>query len=480
MLTVEDLVAIERLQLQIAAGAGGSRRVINWAHTVELPDPWRWVSPGDLVMTTGLGLPEAAEAQVAWLRQLVQSNASALVIAPCPAAPAPSQAMLDAAELLLFPIVLASFELEFVKLSHHVIESVLQAQRERFNASERLFQTYAQALRQAPDLGGRLLILANSLNMNLALEDAVSGALLVSTAGATPALQRQGERIPIAGRVRTNLLMSRQARRNGDDSMLVRSLVGLLAVEIERLMINRDQQREESAALLHTLLDTAELKLALPMLERRGLTGTLVSLAVRTDDKGLWPVSELHHAPDFHQACPLMSVEQGLLLMICRDDPALLDVLERNLGAGTVMGISAPIAMATGVHESVRQARLALSQAEDLGRARLRYGEAELGLIMAPKSLAEARALVGRYLGPLIAHDRLQNAALLPTLTAFLRNDGSWKATAFDLGIHRQTLVYRLKLVEQLTGIKPTTTQGIARFWIALEAGRNSDLLGQP
>ena len=96
---------------------------------------------------------------------------------------------------------------------------------------------------------------------------------------------------------------------------------------------------------------------------------------------------------------------------------------------------------------------------------------------MAPKSLSEARALVGRYLGPLIEHDRTQGAALVATLTTFLRNDGNWKATAFDLGVHRQTLVYRLKLVEQLTGIKPTTTSGIARFWIAIQAGRNTELL---
>ncbi|WP_367620482.1 hypothetical protein [Pseudomonas sp. CAN1] len=37
-------------------------------------------------------------------------------------------------------------------------------------------------------------------------------------------------------------------------------------------------------------------------------------------------------------------------------------------------------------------------------------------------------------------------------------------------------MVYRLKLVEQLIGIKPTTTQGIARLWIAIQAGKNTEL----
>jgi len=476
MLTVQDLIDIELLKLQAVAGAAGTGRLITWAHTVDLPDPWRWVSPGDLVMTTGVGLPSAPTDQVTWLEQLVQSNPSALVVAPRADAPALSGELLAAADRLLFPVLHGSFELEFVKLSHYVIESVLQAQRERFNASERLFQTYAEALRKAPDMAGRLAILADTLGLDLAIEDAPSGLTVVETRQGAQAAERV-ERIPIAGRTRANLLMARKSARTQDDSILVRSLVGLLGVELERLMIHRDQQREEGAALLRSLLDSeTEFGLARPMLERRGLAGTLVSLAIRPGSNGLWSSADIHQAPALHHGTPLLLSDKGLLLAISRDDNASLAALCQNLGEGTSIGISGPIAAATGFRESVRQARLALTQAEESGAQLLRYGDAETGLIMAPKSLAEARALVGRYLGPLIEHDRTQGAALLQTLVTFLHNDGNWKATAYDLGIHRQTLVYRLKLVEQLSGIKPTTTSGIARFWIAIQAGKNTDL----
>lgn len=478
MLTVQDLIDIELLKLQAVAGLGGTGRLITWAHTVDLPDPWRWVSPGDLVMTTGLGLPAGEEEQVAWLEQLVQGNPSALVMAPRPDAPHLGKSLLEAADRLLFPVLLASFELEFVKLSHHVIESVLQAQRERFNASERLFQTYAEALRQAPEMAGRLAILGDALGLDLGIEDAVGGSTLVAS-GASIGAARHVERIPIPGRARADLLMARKTKRHADDSILVRSLVGLLGVELERLMIYRDQQREEGAALLRSLLeDETELSLARPILERRGMGGSLVTLAIQPGVNAPWPAEELHHAPALHQVCPLLLEEKGLLLAVCPDDGELFDTLRRHLGAGSIIGASSVIAAATGFRESVRQARLTLTQARETEAGVLRYGEAETGLIMAPKSLAEARALVGRYLGPLIEHDRTQGAALLATLITFLDNDGNWKATALDLGIHRQTLVYRLKLVEQLTGIKPTTTQGIARFWIAIQAGRNTELIG--
>jgi purine catabolism regulator len=477
MLTVQDLINIELLRLVPVAGLAGIGRHITWAHAVDLPDPWRWISPGDLVMTTGMGMPSGAQDQVMWLEQLVQSNASALVVAPRADAPQLSPQILEAADRLLFPMLQASFELEFVKLSHYVIESVLQAQRERFNASERLFQTYAEALHKAPDMAGRLSILAHSLNLTLAIEDVQSGNTILDTGWTTTQVTEQVERIPIGGRTRAALRMAHPGKRTQGDSILMRSLVGLLGVELERLMIHRDQQREEGSALLRSLLENeTELTLARPLLERRSLNGTLVSLAIQPGVNGPWSADELHHAPALHHSTPLLLADKGLLLALCRDDMNAIDTLRASLGADTVIGISGAIAMATGFRESIRQARLALTQAQELGAPTLRYGEAETGLIMAPKSLEEARALVGRYLGPLIEHDRIQSAALLKTLITFLENDGNWKATAIDLEVHRQTLVYRLKLVEQLTGIKPTTTQGIARFWIAIQAGKNTEL----
>ncbi|MBJ9974127.1 PucR family transcriptional regulator ligand-binding domain-containing protein [Pseudomonas sp. S75] len=480
MLTVQELIGVEELRLQLLAGLEGVGKPVTWAHAVDLPDPWRWVSPGNLVMTTGLGMPSVAEEQVEWLELLAKSDASALVFAPRARAPRLSRKLLKAADTLRFPVIRASFDLEFVKLSRHVIESVLQTQRERFNLSERLFQTYAEALRKEPSMAGRLSILARTLNLELAIEDTVGGLKVVETAQ-FPMKDDDDyvvERVPITGRARANLVTARMRQRTLDDPILVRSLVGLLGVELERLMIQRDQQREEGAALLRSLLDSeTEFSLARPMLERRGITGTLVCLAISAGTGGGWPQDEIHHAPALHASTPLLLPDQDVLLALSRDDQCTLEFLQENLGAGSVIGVSGPIAAATGFRESLRQARLALTQAREIGKGILRYGEAETGLIMAPKSLPEARALVGRYLGPLIEHDRSHSAALLATLMAFLGNDGNWKVTAFDLGIHRQTLVYRLKLIEQLTGIKPTTTNGIARFWIAIQAGKNTELL---
>jgi purine catabolism regulator len=479
VITVQELLDTYSLSLKGIAGLAGTHRLITWAHAVDLPDPWRWVSAGNLVMTTGVGIPRTPREQENWLELLAQTNCSALVVAPQSGTPKLSKKMLDTADRLMFPLLGASFELEFVKLSHYVIESVLRAQRESFEASERLFQTYAEAMRGNADFSGRLTVMAESLGLVLQIEDADSGTTIFTSDASSPPKSTKStavEKIGIAGRARANLVISREKQSTLVDPLVVRSLVGLLGVELERLMINRDNQREEGADLLRSLLnDDTDFALVRPMLERRGLTGTLVCLAIRPSAKGSWSANEIHQAPGLQKKTPLF-FQDDVLLALSPDSQETMDALKRNLGAGTAIGISGPISVATGFRESVRQARLALTQAMEMEAGVLRYGEAETGLIMAPKSLAEARALVGRYLGPLIEHDRLHDTSLLATLMKFLANDGNWKSTAFDLGIHRQTLVYRLKLVEQLTGLKPTSTNGTARFWIALNAGKNAKL----
>src|SRR5688500_13988842 len=98
MITVNGLVAIDALGLRFLAGAAGGSRLITWAHVVDLPDPWRWVAEGNLVMTTGAGIPEDPAEQANWLDRLADANVSALVVAARADAPQISDRMLAAAE----------------------------------------------------------------------------------------------------------------------------------------------------------------------------------------------------------------------------------------------------------------------------------------------------------------------------------------------------------------------------------------------
>jgi purine catabolism regulator len=80
---------------------------------------------------------------------------------------------------------------------------------------------------------------------------------------------------------------------------------------------------------------------------------------------------------------------------------------------------------------------------------------------------ATAQAYAAALLAPLRAADS-PGERLLATLQAFLSHNGNRRRTAEDLGIHRNTLIQRLALIEQCLGRSLEEPQLRADLWIAL------------
>ena len=62
------------------------------------------------------------------------------------------------------------------------------------------------------------------------------------------------------------------------------------------------------------------------------------------------------------------------------------------------------------------------------------------------------RSFRERLLGPLLAYDDQHRAELLPTLREFLACSGSWNACAAKMYVHVNTVRYRIRRIEELTG----------------------------
>ena len=84
--------------------------------------------------------------------------------------------------------------------------------------------------------------------------------------------------------------------------------------------------------------------------------------------------------------------------------------------------------------------------------------------------MTEAQALVSRIIGPLITHDAEHGTAYVSTLRAVLACDRSWQPAAAELHIHKQTLGYRIRKIEHLTGRGLARTEHLAELWFALRA----------
>lgn len=119
-------------------------------------------------------------------------------------------------------------------------------------------------------------------------------------------------------------------------------------------------------------------------------------------------------------------------------------------------GISRP---ATGLHalrDAYREARDAVSIAHELGEREKTtfYGDLKLyQLLLALKehNLDHMQQFYDETLGPLAAHDSARQGDLMRTLDGFFAANGNLAQAAKDLAVHRNTLVYRLERISELT-----------------------------
>ncbi len=80
------------------------------------------------------------------------------------------------------------------------------------------------------------------------------------------------------------------------------------------------------------------------------------------------------------------------------------------------------------------------------------------------------RAFADAMLAPLDAYDRDHNGELAASLQAFLQHNARWETAAGQLYVHRHTLRYRMRKVEELTGRDLTSSFDRMEFWLALRA----------
>lgn len=121
-------------------------------------------------------------------------------------------------------------------------------------------------------------------------------------------------------------------------------------------------------------------------------------------------------------------------------------------------GISRPTRGLSALRETYREAKDALSIANELGdhEKTTFYGDLKLYqllLALKERSLDHLKRFFADTLGPLVEHDERKQGDLLRTLDGFFEANGNLAQAAKELDVHRNTLVYRLEQISKLTGL---------------------------
>ena len=121
-------------------------------------------------------------------------------------------------------------------------------------------------------------------------------------------------------------------------------------------------------------------------------------------------------------------------------------------------GISRPVCGLSALREAYREAKDAVSIAQELGDREQTtfYGDLKLFqflLALKERNLDQMRRFYAETLGPLVDHDERKQGDLIRTLNGFFKANGNLAEAAKHLDVHRNTLVYRLERISELTGL---------------------------
>ncbi|KAF4410564.1 PucR family transcriptional regulator [Streptomyces lycii] len=133
-----------------------------------------------------------------------------------------------------------------------------------------------------------------------------------------------------------------------------------------------------------------------------------------------------------------------------------------------VVGLSAP-AGPIAAASAYRQAEQALSVARRRGRALVEHEEVASGSVLPLLADDAVRAFADGMLRGLYEHDAKGRGDLVASLRAWLSRHGQWDAAAADLGVHRHTLRYRMRRVEEILGRSLDDPDTRMELWLALK-----------
>ncbi|HEY5473165.1 MAG TPA: helix-turn-helix domain-containing protein, partial [Candidatus Limnocylindrales bacterium] len=92
------------------------------------------------------------------------------------------------------------------------------------------------------------------------------------------------------------------------------------------------------------------------------------------------------------------------------------------------------------------------------------------GLLLGLQDTLSLQVFYDSVLGKLQDYDEQNSSDLVQSLARFLEANGHWGDAAEKLYVHRHTLRYRMKRVEEITGRDLDQSQDRMEFWLALKA----------
>ncbi|WP_026268589.1 PucR family transcriptional regulator [Micromonospora sp. CNB394] len=265
---VLDLVPVRNGAPRLVAGTAGLDRPVRWVHIAEVPDIATLLGGGELVLTTGIGLPGDDAGLREFIGALADVGVSGLAVelgrryvSGVP------RVMVAAAERRGLPLIELRRGTPFVRITEAVHALIVDAQLTELRATEEIHQRFTElsvegaepgeVLRQAAELAGCPMVLENLSRQVLAYDPAGENAQLL-----LDGWERHSRQIRPAGRT----------AYDPDSGWLV-TTVGARGQDWGRLLLRWPATESTPPTRLTILVERAASTLALGRLIRRDAEG---------------------------------------------------------------------------------------------------------------------------------------------------------------------------------------------------------------
>lgn len=513
---VRDLIAAPELGLSVvAAKERALERTVTGVYITDLPDPSRFLSPGDLVLTSGLWL-DRPEGAPTFLFVCADAGVAAVVLGVIEIGVIPDE-VVDTCRESGLTLLTISPGVSFRDIS----EAVLAGQPGSAPGAAERTMRFSRRLADLASRGGGAGELLRALTAEFSIGCwAVDGAgTLVAATGNPPskaeaaeqwnAVLRQpgetrmilpGERGPVsvvragAGE-RAGFFGCRGDHRSFSDevAIAVDQVVAALRVELELTSRWRATRAEQVADLVRAIRDQEASPGAISArmrLEGLAPQDEKTVVAARVDD------------PRFPVTAVLEMLERTLtdrgnrvmgaaldgtayLLVNGPDDPEhpLADRLAADYGPlldgrRLTVGVSDPVSGVSRLNSALATAVERAQEAGGEGPVVVSTALHVQGHRALLRMLGEStRSSYAReVLAPLLSYDQRHGADLVGTLRAFLDGGGAWQETARRLHLHTNTLRYRIARIEELTSRDMSTMVDRVDMFLAMVCLDEEDL----
>ncbi|NJP07203.1 MAG: PucR family transcriptional regulator [Chloroflexaceae bacterium] len=189
-------------------------------------------------------------------------------------------------------------------------------------------------------------------------------------------------------------------------------------------------------------------------------------------------------------AAPMLRRESGVLCMLPITNggtPRLRDLAEAMRERlhtdypGVTLALGTPANSLIEWTRTLKEAEQAIMLGRQLFGSERVLAFSDLGvyrLLVLLRETPELWSFYNETLSPLVAYDRKQSGEsrqggeLLRTLDAYFSHLGNLRATSEALHVHRNTLLYRLERIKQISGLDLSDSEEHFALWLALRAHR--------